>query len=233
MRLHSSQISALLLVLPAASALAGSLATADEKPLPRAAVPPAYPDVSARLSASPAPSNPASKGTEHAPVDGFDGMPHQGPYINDQPRPTKKKPAVVEELGAKKTSVPLGPKEEVLDGDKSVMQDPDRKLATGNKGTEGGVSSKDKERLAHEDKTGEKMEKLPESPKEAPPLPNSEQKHLHGDTTESETSSRALGAVGLEVSFRYCISKTFSLINCRNPLASPTRSTTLLIRNQA
>lgn len=232
MRLQRSQISALLLVLPAASALAGSVATADEKPVPRAAVPPAYPDVSARLSASPAPSTPASKGTEHAPVDGFDGMPHQGPYINDQPRPTKKKPAIVEELGAKKTSTPLGPKEEVLDGDKSVMQDPDRKLATGNKGTEGGVSSKDKERLAHEDKTGEKMEKLPESPKEAPPLPNSEQKQLHGDNTESETSSRALGAVGLEVRCRLCVSETSLLINYRNPPAFQTRSTIFLTRNQ-
>jgi general stress protein YciG len=132
-------------------------------------------------------------------------MPHEGPYINDLPAsPTKKAPAIVEELGAKKTSVssskPSNKEETVLDGDKSVMQDPERKLATGNKGTEGGVSAKDKERLAHEGKTGEKLEKVPEPPKEAPPLPHSEQKQLHGEVLGVETSTRALGAVGLEVS---------------------------------
>jgi hypothetical protein len=79
------------------------------------------------------------------------------------------------------------------------MQDPDRKLATGNKGTEGGVSAKDKERLAHEDKTGEKLEKVPESPKEPPQQPHSDQKQLQGELAGTETSSRALGAVGLEV----------------------------------
>jgi len=202
MRLQQTQAAALLLVLPAVHVLAASVALAEDKPVARAAVPPAYPDISASPRPSIAPSTPSSKGTEHAPVDGFDGMPHEGPYINDQPRPTKKKPAIVEELGAKKTSSPKAPAKEdpVLDGDKSVMQDPDRKLATGNKGTEGGVSAKDKERLAQEGKTGEKAEKKPESPKEAPPLPHSEQKHLHGDSTEAETSSRALGAVGLEVS---------------------------------
>ncbi|KAI9867087.1 MAG: hypothetical protein M1823_009140, partial [Watsoniomyces obsoletus] len=62
----------------------------------------------------------------------------------------------------------------------------------------GGVSAKDKERLAHEGKTGEKLEKVPEPPKEAPPLPHSEQKQLHGEVLEAETSTRALGAVGLE-----------------------------------
>lgn len=201
MRVPQSRVSSLLFILPALHVLAATVAP-PEKALVRAAVA-AYPEVTDAPSPSLAPVTPGTKGTEHAPVDGIDGMPHEGPYINDNPRPTKKKPAVVEELGAKKTSTgsPKGSKEDaILDGDKSVMQDPDRKLATGNKGTEGGVSAKEKERLAQEGKTGEKLEKKPESPKEAPPLPNSEQKQLHGDATEAETSSRALGAVGLEVS---------------------------------
>lgn len=193
----------LILLLPALRVLATSVAAADDKPVARAAVP-AYPDVSAGPSPSLAPAT-GSKGTKDAPFDGQDGMPHEGPYINDLPAsPTKKAPAIVEELGAKKTSVssskPSNKEETVLDGDKSVMQDPERKLATGNKGTEGGVSAKDKERLAHEGKTGEKLEKVPEPPKEAPPLPHSEQKQLHGEVLGVETSTRALGAVGLEVS---------------------------------
>jgi hypothetical protein len=200
MRLQHSRASALLLLLPAVQILASSIAAADDKPLARAAVP-AYPDVSASPNPSLAPTTNA-KGTKDAPFDGQDGMPHAGPYINDDPSPTKKAPAIVEELGPKKTIVgptKPTPSKEVLDGDKSVMQDPDRKLATGNKGTEGGVSAKDKERLAHEEKTGEKLEKVPESPKEAPPLPH-DQKQLQADVLVAETSSRAAGAVGLEVS---------------------------------
>jgi hypothetical protein len=202
MRLQQSQARALLLLLPALQVLATSVGVSDDKPLARAAVP-AYPDVSAAPNPSLAPTI-GSKGTKDAPFDGQDGMPHEGPYIKDDPSPTKKKPAVVEELGPKKTTA--GPPkasskdDKVLDGDKSVMQDPDRKLATGNKGTEGGVSAKDKERLAHEDKTGSKLEKVPESPKEAPPLPHGDQKQLHGEVLGAETSTRALGAVGLEVS---------------------------------
>ncbi|KAH7077831.1 hypothetical protein BKA63DRAFT_272674 [Paraphoma chrysanthemicola] len=200
MRLRQSRVHALILLLPTLQVLATSIAPADDKPVARAASP-AYPDVSAGPNPSLAPST-GTKGTKDAPFDGQDGMPHLGPYINDQPAsPTKKAPAIVEELGAKKTSVstkPSSKEDTVLDGDKSVMQDPERKLATGNKGTEGGVSAKDKERLAHEGKTGEKLEKVPEPPKEAPPLPHSEQKQLHGEVLEAETSTRALGAVGLE-----------------------------------
>jgi hypothetical protein len=200
MRLQHSRASALLLLLPAVQVLASSIAAADDNPLARVAVP-AYPDVSASPNPSLAPTANA-KGTKDAPFDGQDGMPHAGPYINDDPSPTKKAPAIVEELGAKKTIVgptKPTPSKVVLDGDKSVMQDPNRKLATGNKGTEGGVSAKDKERLAHEEKTGEKLEKVPESPKEAPPLPH-DQKQLQADVLVAETSSRAAGAVGLEVS---------------------------------
>ncbi|KAH8732550.1 hypothetical protein GQ44DRAFT_602204 [Phaeosphaeriaceae sp. PMI808] len=204
MRLSHSQVHTLLLLLPAVHVLATSIAPAEnKKSVGRAAVAaaaaPAYPDVSAGPNPSLAPAT--GKGTKDAPFDGQDGMPHEGPYIKDEPQPTKKKPAIVEELGPKKTKASLpkpAPKDDILDGDKSVMQDPDRKLATGNKGTEGGVSAKDKERLAHQDKTGQKLEKVPEPPKEAPPLPHSEQKQLKGDAVGLESSSRALGAVGLE-----------------------------------
>jgi hypothetical protein len=207
MRLRRTRAPALLLLLPALRVLAASTADgAADKPLARAALP-AY----AEVSGAPNPtlgSTSSSKTTKDAPFDGLDGLPHEGPYINDEPKkdatPTKKAPAIVEELGAKKTVV--GPAKEpkkeaaVLDGDKSVMQDPDRKMATGNKGTEGGVSAKDKERLAHEDKTGEKLEKVPESPKEAPPLPHGEQKQIHGEVLDAASSTRGPGAVGLEVS---------------------------------
>lgn len=207
MRLPQTRAHPLLLLLPALRVLASSIADVDtaDTPLARAAVP-AYADVSSLPDPSLAPVSPGSKGTKDAPVDGMDGKPHAGPYVDDTPRAHGKKPNVVEELGPgttpvssqKDSTILVGAEDSVLDGDKSVMQDPDRKLATGSTGTEGGVSAKDKERLAHEEKTGEKMEKVPESPKEAPPLPQEDQKKL-GSELEVETTTRALGAVGLEV----------------------------------
>lgn len=206
MRLRPSQTHTLLLLLPALRVLATSIAvdTAD-KPVARAAVP-AYTLASSLPDASLAPASPGSKGTKDAPVDGLDGKPHAGPYVDDTPTSHDKKPNVVEDLRPGKTPASsledsttlVEADDSVLDGDKSVMQDPDRKLATGSTGTEGGVSAKDKERLAHEEKTGEKMEKVPESPKEAPPQPHADQKQL-GNSPTTTSTTRVLGAVGLEV----------------------------------
>ncbi|KAF3011080.1 hypothetical protein E8E13_011225 [Curvularia kusanoi] len=193
-----------LILLPALQALARStVAEIDDKHVARAAAP-AY--TNAIPDPSPAAVTPgSSKGTKDAPVDGFDGKPHAGPYIDDTPTSHDKQPAVVEDLGTGKKTVPghkdstlVGAEKEVLDGDKSVMQDPDRKLATGKTGVEGGVSAKDKERLAHEDKTGSKKEQVPTSPKEAPPLPHGEQAHLKETASVVTTSTRLAGAVGLE-----------------------------------
>ncbi|KAL6711285.1 GCR1-dependent translation factor 1 [Coniothyrium glycines] len=199
MRLPRSRLPTLLLLLPALQVVATSLGPeADEKPVARAAVP-AY-TASAFPDPSLAPSSQSSKGTKDAPVDGMDGKPHAGPYVDDDPQVHDKQPNVVEDLGKKPTSLPsvlIGTEDSIRDGDKSVMQDPDRKLATGSKGTEGGVSAKDKERLAHEEKTGEKMEKVPEAPKEAPPQPH-DQKQLKGEKMEATSTARVLGAAGLE-----------------------------------
>lgn len=198
-----------LVLLPALQVLARStVADVDGKRLVKRAADPAY--TNAIPDPSPAAVTPgASKGTKDAPVDGFDGKPHAGPYIDDTPTGHDKAPAVVEDLGTGKKTGPgskdstlVGAEKEVLDGDKSVMQDPDRKLATGKTGVEGGVSAKDKERLAHEDKTGSKKEQVPTPPKEALPLPHGEQSHLKeaaaAETTPTASSTRLAGAVGLE-----------------------------------
>lgn len=205
MRLGQSKSAAILLLVPALHVLAASVAldTAD-KPLARAPLP-AYGEDAEDVAIpepSVSPSSPSSKGTKDAPVDGFDGKPHAGPYIDDTPTSHGKQPNIVEELqpgaSSSKDSTTLVEEEGILDGDKSVMQDPERKPATGNTGIEGGVSAKDKERLEHEEKTGEKMEKVPESPKEPQPLSHADQQQLEEDT-ETTSSTRALGAVGLEV----------------------------------
>ena len=204
MRLRQPRPHTLLLLLPALRVLATSVAvdTSDDR-LPARAVVPAYTQATYSPDASLAPTAPA-KGTKDAPFDGLDGKPHAGPYVDDDPKyKGKKAPNVVEDLGSAKK--PGASSETVLvddvkDGDKSVMQDPDRKLATGKTGVEGGVSAKDKERLAHEDKTGSKKEQVPTAPKEAPPLPHGEQSHLKEAASVVASSTRLAGAVGLEVS---------------------------------
>jgi Ca2+/H+ antiporter, TMEM165/GDT1 family len=202
MRSRHSQGAALLLLLPVLQALAASAPAEAEKHQVARAVLPEYTQVSSITSPSP---TPGSKGTKDAPVDGFDGKPHEGPYIDDKPTIPKKEPAAIEELRPGVTRISSTQemtKEQwaalAADGD-GVMDDPAHVSPKGKTGTEGGVSEKTKDQKAHEDKTGEKLGKVPEAPKEAPPLPHGEQERLKV-VHDVETPTRKRGAQGLEVS---------------------------------
>ncbi|OCK86288.1 UPF0016-domain-containing protein [Lepidopterella palustris CBS 459.81] len=201
MRIRKRPAPALLLLLPVLPVFAASLPNdSDGKQLARAVPVQEYPAVSTLPQVSP-PIKP-DVGTKDAPVDGLDGKPHKGPFVEGKP---KKPAAGVEELLPAATKPPISskklPKEELLlpenDG---VMDDPNRVAPEkGTTGTEGGVSAKDRDRKKQEDKTGEKVEKIPDPPKEAPPLPHGEQERVKDKTkTQSESSTRKLGAVGLE-----------------------------------
>jgi hypothetical protein len=211
MRLRQPRTTALLLLLPAVQVLAAqALADAHGTQAARAD----STDIAAATGAPAAAPALASgnKGTKDAPVDGFDGKPHAGPYVDDKTVATKKGPGGIEELRPGSRKPTTAEKEELaakIEDDDSVMNDPHREFPKGNTGTEGGVSAKDKERLAHEGKTGEKMEKVPESPKEAPELPTShgEQQHMKDKPEaakdrikDADGETRVLGAQGLEVS---------------------------------
>jgi len=184
MRLGPPLLAALL---PAVHVLAATTsADTDAAPLaaPRNAVPAASPST---------PASQTLRGTKDAPVDGLDGKPHAGPYVDDQPT-AGKTPNIVEDLGPKPPGPERAPAADgVLDGDKSVMQDPQRRPATGSTGTEGGVSAKDAARLAHEEQTGSKKENVPASPKEPPPHPHATDLQPADTATE-----RVLDAGGLE-----------------------------------
>jgi hypothetical protein len=153
-------------------------------------------------------------GTKYAPVDGKDGKPHDGPWVDISDKDKKKsdqnegeKPLL---SGKKPSPKPLqGPKidetdmPEVNDG---VMDDPNRASPKeGTTGSEGGVSEKNRERKAQEGQTGEKMTMRPESPKEAPPIPPSEEERIKGvkedskETGKDIVSEKPKGASGLEV----------------------------------
>jgi hypothetical protein len=106
-------------------------------------------------------------------------------------RPTVSRVSSTKELTKEEWSA-LG-----ADGD-GVMDDRNRPAPKGNTGTEGGVSAKDEERKKQEGKTGEKLEQVPQPPKEAPPHPHGAQETLE-DTGDGQTETRKLGAQGLEV----------------------------------
>ncbi|CAG8951662.1 hypothetical protein HYFRA_00005462 [Hymenoscyphus fraxineus] len=207
MRFSRRQPSPLLLFLLPSLATALSAAAQDNiqsaltKNPPSKANPKVEPDVSplGELNAKPK----FEIGTKDAPVDGKDGKPHRGPWVDtakDSKKDSKdsKKPSnkvedaelVIESKEEQKKLVnPDGTKiPEVNDG---VMDDPHRKPPKkGTTGTEGGVSEKDKARKAKEGQTGERIEKKPDSPKEAPPLPPSEHDKSKGEKIKGDSKSK-------------------------------------------
>lgn len=158
-------------------------------------------------SASKAPALPPSVkpedvGTKDAPVDGLDGKPHAGPFV-EKP---KKAAAVVEDLG---TSPQLADQKDKTDGwvapePDSVMEDRGDRGAQpkGPTGTEGGVSEKDKERKEKQMMGDYVVEK-----KVPPKLPvnhqNEEDPTQYAKAKaekEGSTTEKPKGAQGLEVS---------------------------------
>jgi Ca2+/H+ antiporter, TMEM165/GDT1 family len=115
-------------------------------------------------------------GTKDAPVDGKDGMPHEGPFVetNAERSRKKSKESGNEEIvpAALKTTVD---KDIPLSND-GVMDDAERRgPAEGTRGTEGGVSGKSSSKIT---------DKKPDPPRESPPLPYSETEKLTDKTKE-------------------------------------------------
>lgn len=149
-------------------------------------------------------------GTKDAPVDGKDGRPHEGPFVEidnlrkDETGDSKKDRPPLKDRPSDPTMVDGKRIPESNDG---VMFDKDRpKPKQGTTGTAGGVSEKDKTRKAQEGKTGEKAENKPDPPKEAPPLPHSEEDKISGsdkdakkDKDKAKQSGKADGKTAEEI----------------------------------
>lgn len=156
-------------------------------------------------------------GKKDAPVDGVDGRPHAGPFVEtnaDRDRKKAKESGDDEKKAPKDISTKgatFAEEQRAPDTNDGVMDDPNRKgPKEGTRGTEGGISEKNRDRKAQEGEIGgPKAEKKPDPPKEAPPLPHSEQEIVgqsnikDGDrkgtyeASEKEEKSKELG--GLEV----------------------------------
>ena len=135
------------------------------------------------------PAAPASKagadgvGTKDAPVDGKDGRPHLGPFVETGAERDRKKAkesgdeatiskAVPSSIAGGALSDDISKMPETNDG---VMDDPNRTgPKEGTRGTEGGITEKSKDRKEGQP-DGAKPEKKPDPPKEIPPLPHGEQ----------------------------------------------------------
>ena len=151
-------------------------------------------------------ANPASKpgvdgiGTKDAPVDGKDGRPHLGPFVETgAERDRKKAKENSGEADIKKPvpeGVPTGDGSKIPETNDGVMDDPHRTgPKEGTRGTEGGISEKNKDRKATQF-DGTKSDKKPDPPKEVPPLPHSEQESL--DPMASKDDGKKIKETGTE-----------------------------------
>lgn len=145
----------------------------------------------------------APKGTQDAPVDGRDGRPHAGPWVETSAERDRKKagsvvpsdapsdPKIAQHLGPDGNPIPYS-----NDG---VMDDPNRSgPKEGTRGTEGGVSGKLKDSYS--------SEKTPDAPKEAPPLPHSEKpKVTYQDTTDDYSKGTGDSTLGKLEVCRQCL----------------------------
>ena len=145
--------------------------------------------------------------TKDAPVDGKDGKPHSGPFVETDNTISTEGEAngeVLRPLKGRPDDPTVVDGKKIPESNDGVMFDKNREKAKeGTTGTEGGVSEKDKVRKAQEGMTGEKVVTQPESPKEKPPMPHSEETKL-GMTdktygTEKETEQSSEQYTGLDV----------------------------------
>ncbi|KAG8166997.1 hypothetical protein KVR01_002686 [Diaporthe batatas] len=143
---------------------------------------------------SPATGSSSKIGTKDAPVDGKDGRPHEGPFVEVEHLTSGSDLKKLPPLEGRPTDPTIVDGVKIPQTNDGVMNDPDRSQAKeGTTGTSGGVSEKDQVRKAKEGATGEKAENKPESPKEAPPLPHSEQEKILSKEDAAKDKSKPDG----------------------------------------
>ena len=171
MRLRRRPVPILLLLLPAVSSILAQGVNVDTAVLKRDANPVNID----QPVVSNAKANPV--GTKDAPVDGKDGKPHAGPFVETEAERTRKK---AKESGGEEPLKPLTPSTkdqytsdgELPQSNEGVMDDPNRVgPKEGTRGTEGGVTEKSRDSRIGEEKT-------PDPPKEQPPLPHGEAQNI-------------------------------------------------------
>ncbi|KAI5279553.1 hypothetical protein KEM54_004131, partial [Ascosphaera aggregata] len=137
--------------------------------------------------------NPKARGSGENPPDGKDGKPHDGPFVETNAERSRKKGKGSQGGSNKEEAADElqdaddlnNSKSGTVDGNRlpksndGVMDDKSRPgPKEGTRGTEGGVSQKNKEKTNAKDKE-------PERPKEMPPLPHSEERKIIGEDSDA------------------------------------------------
>lgn len=138
---------------------------------------------------APNPPKAAPKGTLDAPFDGKDGKPHDGPWVEtgaERDRKSQKAGGKTVKGETEAADAHLGPDgRPIPHSNEGVMDDPDRLgPKEGTRGTEGGVTEKSKSMITE---SKQSVEKTPETPKQARPLPHSEQSKIPGQKESVDT----------------------------------------------
>ncbi|KAK5070931.1 GCR1-dependent translation factor 1 [Lithohypha guttulata] len=180
---HGQSLCALLLLSLVSSVIANPLPAENAASV-------AAPEATAKTNNKPNPI-----GTHHAPVDGKDGIPHEGPWVEtkaDRERKKTKGPAAGKDDGSasERTKAKDGKnrylKEDIPQSNGGVMDDKSRTgPVEGTRGTEGGITEKSKTKVSVDSDA-----KTPDAPKEQPPLPHSEKEKMK-TTPEEDTSKTA------------------------------------------
>ncbi|KAG5982321.1 hypothetical protein E4U55_002053 [Claviceps digitariae] len=131
--------------------------------------------------------------TKDAPVDGKDGKPHFGPFVETDGVAVDKQGQKLPKLKGRPDDPTLIGGQKIPETNDGVMFDknrnrPENGISTG---TDGGVTEKDKVRKEKEGKTGQKTITKPTAPKEQPPLPQSEERKLRNGKEEETDKSKA------------------------------------------
>jgi len=171
--------------------------------VPRAPPPPTIPPSVAPKIVSGRPD----VGTKDAPVDGLDGKPHAGPFVDLTADSDKN--GISKELASAKAILDTKMAED------SVMNDPNRATPRkGTTGTEGGMTEKEKDKKAFEIEMGAKRINKPDPPKEPPARAHDEEtirkefrasknpKNEKGAKSTIEDVRKRKGAPGMVVSVR-------------------------------
>ena len=124
----------------------------------------------------------ANSQSKDTPIDGKDGRPHTGPWVEtsaERDRKKAKESGDGEKPASEKPRVKGNVPEDAPETNDGVMDDPYRTgPKEGTRGTEGGISEKSRDKEGSSAAIGAEEGKKPDPPKEAPPLPHSEEEKV-------------------------------------------------------
>ena len=146
-------------------------------------------ELATQISPSTNSNTKAQIGRKDAPVDGKDGRPHEGPWVETEGERLRKKSKDVPK-GIAKPVANKGGDSKVPTSNDGVMDDRNRSgPKEGTRGTEGGISEKSREKQDNVE-----VEKIPEAPKEAPSLPHGEEERIKPVEDEKPKTTKEASA---------------------------------------